>query len=99
MARILVVDDDLLVCEAIEVCLQDQGFEVTVANGGEAGVHALETSTFDGMVVGIFMPHLRGFGSIRRFHQRAPAAPLIAMSGYAFANGVSPSPDFLNLKR
>ena len=28
MPRILVVDDDQMVCEAIEVCLQHQGFDV-----------------------------------------------------------------------
>jgi CheY-like chemotaxis protein len=94
MARILVVDDDPMVCEAIEVCLQHQGFEVTVANGGEAGLRALETSAFDVMLVDIFMPHMRGFESIRIFHERAPATPLIAMSGYAFAEIEPPSPDF-----
>jgi CheY-like chemotaxis protein len=94
MTRILVVDDDPLVCEAIEACLQHQGFEVIVANGGEAGFHALETSAFDVMLVDIFMPHMRGFESIRRFHERAPAIPLVAMSGYAFANIEPPSPDF-----
>jgi CheY-like chemotaxis protein len=94
MARILVVDDDPMVCEAIEVCLQHQGFDVTVANGGEAGLRALETSAFDVMLVDIFMPHMRGFESIRIFHERAPATPLIAMSGYAFAEIEPPSPDF-----
>jgi CheY-like chemotaxis protein len=94
MARILVVDDDPMVCEAIEVCLQHQGFEVTVANGGEAGLRVLETSAFDVMLVDIFMPHMRGFESIRIFHERAPATPLIAMSGYAFAEIEPPSPDF-----
>ena len=94
MPRILVVDDDTMVCEAIEVCLQHQGFEVTVANGGEAGLSALEASAFDVMLVDIFMPHMRGFESIRIFHERAPAIPLIAMSGYAFAAIEPPSPDF-----
>ncbi|MGY4599467.1 hypothetical protein ACVWXL_007213 [Bradyrhizobium sp. GM22.5] len=41
------------------------------------------------------MPHMRGFESVRIFHERAPAVPLIAMSGYAFANLNSPAPDFL----
>jgi CheY-like chemotaxis protein len=95
--RVLVVDDDPMVCIAIEVCLQRQGFEVTVADGGEAGVKALETSTFDVLLVDIFMPHMRGFESIRIFHERAPATPLIAMSGYAFANFDTPSPDFLQM--
>ena len=86
-----------MVCVAIEVCLQRQGFEVTVADGGEAGVSALEGSTFDVMLVDIFMPHMRGFESIRVFHERAPEIPLIAMSGYAFASVDTPSPDFLRM--
>jgi CheY-like chemotaxis protein len=94
MARILVVDDDPMVCEAIEVCLQHQGFDVTVANGGEEGIRALETSAFDVLLVDIFMPHMRGFESIRVFHERAPQTPLVAMSGYAFADIEPPSPDF-----
>src|ERR1700726_2594692 len=97
MAHILVVDDDPLVREAIEACLQHQGLDVTVADGGEAGFRALESSAFDVMLVDIFMPHMRGFESIRRFHERAPAIPLIAMSGYAFVATASPSPDFLRM--
>jgi CheY-like chemotaxis protein len=49
------------------------------------------------MIVDIFMPHMRGFESIRIFHERALAVPLIAMSGYAFANANSPAPDFLRM--
>ncbi len=70
---------------------------VTVADGGEAGLRALEGATFDLMIVDIFMPHMRGFESIRIFHERAPTVPLIAMSGYAFANLNSPAPDFLRI--
>ena len=97
MPRVLVVDDDPLVCATIEVFLQRQGFEVTLADGGERGLNALESSTFDLMLVDIFMPHMRGFESIRIFHERAPTVPLIAMSGYAFANLDSSAPDFLRM--
>ena len=97
MTRVLVVDDDSLVCKAIEVNLDRHGFEVTIADGGETGLRALEESGFDLMIVDIFMPHMRGFESIRIFHERAPAIPLIAMSGYAFANHDSPAPDFLRM--
>jgi CheY-like chemotaxis protein len=97
MPRVLVVDDDPMVCAAIEVCLQQHGFEVIVAEGGDAGLSALETSRFDVMLVDVFMPHMRGFESIRIFHERAPATPLVAMSGYAFANTPSPAPDFLKM--
>src|ERR1700760_4505965 len=86
-----------MVCVAIELCLQRQGFEVTVADGAEAGADALEQAIFDVMLVDIFMPHMRGFEAIRVFHERAPEIPLIAMSGYAFASFDNPSPDFLGM--
>ena len=97
MTRVLIVDDDPMVCTAIEIYLESHGFEVTIAGGGEAGLRALEDSCFDLMLVDIFMPHMRGFESIRIFHERAPTIPLVAMSGYAFANLDSPAPDFLRM--
>src|SRR4051812_20686113 len=36
LPRVLVVDDDPMVAMAIEVCLQRQGMDVTIADGGEA---------------------------------------------------------------
>ncbi len=96
MPRVLVVDDDPMVCVAIEVCLQRQGFDVTIADGGEAGMRALDSATFDVMLIDVFMPHMRGFEAIRIFHERAPDIPIIAMSGYAFAN-TERAPDFLRM--
>src|SRR4029453_3867802 len=97
MTRVLIVDDDPMICAAIELYLERHGFDVTVADGGEAGVRALEDAGFDLMLVDIFMPHMRGFESIRIFHERAPTVPLVAMSGYAFANLDSPAPAFLRM--
>lgn len=97
LRHILVVDDDPMVCMAIEVYLQRNNFRVTIAEGGDAGLRALEHGQFDLMIIDIFMPHMRGFESIRIFHERAPVIPLIAMSGYAFANLNSPAPDFLRM--
>jgi CheY-like chemotaxis protein len=97
MPHILVVDDDPMVRMAIELYLERHNFRVTIADGGEAGLRALEDGKFDLMIVDIFMPHMRGFESIRIFHERAPAVPLIAMSGYAFASLNSPAPDFLRM--
>src|SRR6478609_5800246 len=65
MPRILVVDDDPMVGATIEVLLQRQGFDVTLTDGGETGLAALETQNFDVMLVDIFMPHMRGFERLR----------------------------------
>jgi CheY-like chemotaxis protein len=97
MKRILVVDDDPLVCGAIRAWLEQSGFAVVVADCGETGLNALDSTTFDLMIVDIFMPHMRGFESVRVFHQRAPTVPLIAISGYIFAEQRTPAPDFLRM--
>jgi CheY-like chemotaxis protein len=97
MRRILVVDDDRHVCRAIQISLEQCDDRVAIADGGTRGLAALGRSTFDLMIVDIIMPHMRGFKSIRIFHERAPSMPLVAISGYAFSNQNSPSADGLNL--
>ena len=49
------------------------------------------------MIIDIFMPHMRSFKLVRILRERAPATPLIAMSGYAFADLNSPAPDLLRM--
>lgn len=97
MKRVLVVDDDPLVSLSIRLTLERQGFETVLADGGVSGLNALEATRFDIMIVDIFMPEMRGFESVRVFHQRAPDVPLIAISGYAFAQHTTPAPDFLRM--
>jgi CheY-like chemotaxis protein len=82
MRRILVVDDDLHTRLAIRAWLQPI---VAIADGGLSGLVALDRAAFDLMIGDILMPNMRGFESIRRFHTREPAVPLIAISGHAFS--------------
>jgi YesN/AraC family two-component response regulator len=49
------------------------------------------------MIVDVFMPHMRGFDSIRLFHQRAPSVPLVAISGYAFSDFEISGADFASM--
>jgi CheY-like chemotaxis protein len=97
MLRILVVDDDPLVSHTVQLWLRKKGFEVITADGAATGLAALSRGGFDLMIVDIFMPHMHGFESVRLFHQSAPSVPLIAISGYAFAESLSPAPDFLRM--
>ncbi len=55
---------------AIRARLQRYGFRVATADGGANGLAALDEASFELMIVDIFMPHMRGFESIRIFHQR-----------------------------
>jgi DNA-binding response OmpR family regulator len=82
------VDNDPHIRQATRAWLDHHGFRISVADGGINGLGALDGSAFEPM---IFMPNMRGFESIRMFHRRAP---LIAISGYAFA---ATEPDFLRM--
>jgi DNA-binding response OmpR family regulator len=97
MHRILVVDDDPHVCQAIRAWLKHHGYRVSTADGGIGGLAALDNATFDLMIVDVVMPNMRGFDSIRIFHRRAPTLPLIAISGDAFPDPATTGPDFLRL--
>ena len=97
MRRILVVDDDLHVGQAIRVWLKHHGFRVSTADSGPSGLAALDNASFDLMIVDVFMPQMRGFEAIRLFHERAPTVPLIAISGYAFADIDTSGAEFLRL--
>jgi CheY-like chemotaxis protein len=97
VARILVVDDDPAITRAIRRWLESRGCEITTADGGATGLCALHAAAFDVMIIDIFMPHMRGLESIRVFHQHAPSVPLIAISGYVFAELRTPAPDFLKM--
>jgi CheY-like chemotaxis protein len=97
MARILIVDDDPLICSSIRTWVEAAGHRAVIADGASAGLKALKDAEFDAMVVDIFMPHMHGFESVRLFHQQAPTVPLIAISGYVFAEQRVPVPDFLQM--
>jgi DNA-binding response OmpR family regulator len=73
MRRILVVDDDPHVGLAIRAWLAQHGFRVEIADGGTSGLSALDNSTFDLMIVDVFMPNMtgmsdRGRSAFRRGH-------------------------------
>jgi len=97
MSRILVVDDDWMVCSAIRVLLETAGHKVVIANGAASGLKALEDAAVSLMIVDIFMPSMRGLESISLFHKSAPRVPLVAISGYIFAEPRTQAPDFLQM--
>ena len=97
MTRILVVDDDPLIRAAIQAWLEAEKFEVVLADEGRTGLKALETSTFDLMIIDIFMPDMEGLESIRTFRHRAPLMPIIAISGAMIRQHRGWVPDFLGM--
>ena len=97
MARILVVDDEVLVRRTVKTLLERIGHTVVLAECGHDGAAAIEAYAFDIAIVDIFMPGMNGLETIRLFRHSAPKLPIIAMSGYAFREVDGPAPDFLRM--
>jgi CheY-like chemotaxis protein len=93
MVRILVVDDEKPVREAISLLLKQEGYRVVVAECGHSALSAVETFTFDLVIVDIFMPGMNGLETIDVLRQDAPDVPIVVMSGYDSGSGAT-GPDF-----
>jgi CheY-like chemotaxis protein len=89
MERILVVDDEKPVREAVGLLLKGEGYRVVVAECGNTAVGAIEAFTFDVAIVDIVMPGINGLETIGILRQDAPGLSIIAMSGYAFGSGLA----------
>jgi CheY-like chemotaxis protein len=87
MQRILVVDDEQSVRDALAALLRREGYRVVPAESGHTAVEAIEAFTFDLIIVDIFMPGMNGLETIKVFRANAPRVPIIAMSGYASGSG------------
>jgi len=87
MDRVLVVDDERPVRDALAALLRQEDYRVVVAESGHVAVEAIEAFTFDFILVDIFMPEMNGLETIKIFRTNAPRVPIIAMSGYAAGSG------------
>jgi DNA-binding response OmpR family regulator len=97
MTRILVVEDDPSVGAAIVMTLGREGCDTVHAPDAGVGIRAFESSHFDLAIVDIFLPDINGLEAIVEFHRRAPAIPILAMSGFFFRDSLDPVLDYLAL--
>jgi CheY-like chemotaxis protein len=86
MARILVIDDDDLVCEVVARTLVSAGHEVRRASDGVAGLSALREGTVDLVVTDLAMPQMTGFELISTLRTGGVRVPIIGISGSLVVN-------------
>jgi len=80
MNRILVIDDDLELCELLNDYLAPEGFQVDTANDGERGVARALSGDQALVVLDVMLPGLNGFDVLRRIREesRIPVIMLTA---------------------
>lgn len=81
--RILVVDDEPFVCEAVRMMLAFDGHQVETADGGEAALKRLDSEKFDLVITDYAMPNMKGDQLAAAIKARDPQQPVVLITAYA----------------
>jgi CheY-like chemotaxis protein len=82
--RIMVVDDDLGICQSLRDLLTQEGCEVLVATGGREALARLETAAVDLVLSDVVMPDLDGYELFQEARRRHPGVPVVLMTAFHF---------------
>jgi two-component system, NtrC family, nitrogen regulation response regulator NtrX len=80
--RVLVVDDDPGIRDALRMILEYEGYEVLMAADGRAGLAEVEANAPEAVLLDIKMPGMDGFETLDRIVAREGAPPVLMISGH-----------------
>jgi two-component system, OmpR family, response regulator RegX3 len=78
-ARILVVEDDAAIADAVALNLREEGFDVAVARRGDEGLRQAQSEGFDLVILDLMLPGLSG-GEICRLLRRRSQVPILMLT-------------------
>lgn len=79
--RILVVDDDVELCELVDQYLHSQGFQVDAVHDGSLGVERALSGTYSLVILDVMLPGIRGFEVLRQIRAKS-ALPVIMLTAH-----------------
>lgn len=80
---ILVVDDNLDLCDTLKDILEMENYAVTLAHGGEQAVELVRTARFGRVLMDIRMPGINGVDAFKEMKKISPDTPVIMMTAFA----------------
>jgi DNA-binding NtrC family response regulator len=75
--RVLFVDDEAMIREVMRIELPRMGHEVTVCNGGETAIKAIDAGSFDAAIVDLKMPGIDGWQVVDHLRNVSPETQVI----------------------
>jgi DNA-binding NtrC family response regulator len=79
---ILVVDDEVEIREGLDLLLSTEGYQVTAAETGEAGLALLEQRPFDLVLLDVSLPGRNGLELLKDIRARDPYLSVILITAY-----------------
>ena len=81
--KILVVDDEPFVCDAVKMMLAFDGHDVETANSGKDALAIFEKGKFDIIITDFAMPVMKGDELAAAIKARVPTQPIVMITAYA----------------
>nr|WP_320049747.1 sigma-54 dependent transcriptional regulator [uncultured Desulfuromonas sp.] len=81
--RILVVDDEAVIREAVKRILEQEGYEVITATSGHTALEKVQNDDFTVVISDLKMPGMGGMEVLKSIKILQPDVPVIIITGYA----------------
>jgi DNA-binding response OmpR family regulator len=78
--KILVVEDDLLVADALKMTLSDRNYAVEIAHDGQSGLDFIEAFDYDLLLLDALLPKLDGISLCRHVRARGYMMPILLLT-------------------
>ncbi len=79
MSKVLIVEDEPAVRDALDYSLRGEGFDVDAAPDGEAGLRAAQGGDYDVVILDLMLPKMSGTEVCRRLRSES-AVPIIMLT-------------------
>jgi two-component system response regulator HydG len=80
---ILIVDDESGILDTLRILLRKEGFEVTTAQGGKAGLEQIRSGNHDIVLTDVRMPQVSGLDILQAAKDQDGMTPVILMTAQA----------------
>ena len=80
--KILVVDDEKSMREVLEVFLKSEGYDVSLADGGESAIEAVKKNIFDLIITDMKMPKVSGFDLLKVIKDVSPDTSVVIITAF-----------------
>lgn len=81
--KVLVIDDESVICDACHMVLSEKGHMVDRCMTGKTGLHTIEQGTYDVILLDMKLPDIDGMEILKTIRERMPATCVIVMTGYS----------------